>query len=40
MNLIDELLAERHLEAAAEDQIGLTDDVVAERNPKPRRTIE
>jgi hypothetical protein len=40
VSLVDELLAERHLEATAEDRIALTDDVVAERNQEPGRTVE
>ncbi len=40
VSLVDELLAERNLEATAEDRIGLTDEVVAERNQQSGRTIE
>ena len=41
VSLVDELLAERHMEAAAEDRVGITDEVVVvERGPEPRRSIE
>jgi hypothetical protein len=37
INLVDELLAERHLEAAAEDRAHLADEAAAEirRGPEP-----
>ena len=35
VSLSDELLAERRLEAAAEDGIGITDSVTIERRPEP-----
>ena len=40
VSLVDELLAERHMEAAVEDRVGITDEVVVERGPEPRRSIE
>ena len=33
----DELIAERRLEAAAENGIGITDSVTVERRPEPPR---
>ena len=38
VSLSDELIAERRLEAAAEDGIGITDSVTIERYPEPPRT--
>ena len=35
VSLSDELIAERHLEAAAADGIGITDSVTIERRPEP-----
>jgi hypothetical protein len=37
INLVDELLSERHLEAAAEDRARLADEVAVEirRGPEP-----
>jgi hypothetical protein len=35
VSLSDELIAERRLEAAAEDGVGITDSVTIERRPEP-----
>jgi hypothetical protein len=35
VSLSDELIAERRLEAAAEDGVGITDRVTIERRPEP-----
>jgi hypothetical protein len=35
VSLSDELIAERRVEAAAEDGIGITDSVTIERHPEP-----
>jgi hypothetical protein len=35
VSLTDELIAERRVEAAAEDGIGITDCVTVERRPEP-----
>jgi hypothetical protein len=35
VSLSDELIAERRLEAAAEDGIGVTDSMPVERRPEP-----
>ena len=35
VSLSDELIAERRLEAAAEDGIGMTHSVTVERRPEP-----
>jgi hypothetical protein len=35
VSLTNELIAERRLEAAAEDGIGITDSVTVERRPEP-----
>lgn len=35
VSLSDELIAERRLEAAAEDGIGITDSVTVEQHPEP-----
>jgi hypothetical protein len=38
VSLSDELIAERRLEAAAEDGIGITDSVTIERRSEPPST--
>jgi hypothetical protein len=38
VSLIDELIAERRLQAAAEDGVGMTGSVTIERHPERPRT--